>query len=96
VRRLDCATLWTAEPLSAVKNEGDIKSWDEKQRCCQLIRAGAIATSTLARLIDCFVQAAERKWSARTLTALISGAAGVMLTASFFSLLQPAIALARA
>jgi ZIP family zinc transporter len=32
-----------------------------------------------------------RKLSARTLTALISGAAGVMLAASFFSLLQPAI-----
>jgi ZIP family zinc transporter len=32
-----------------------------------------------------------RKPSARTLNALISGAAGVMLTASFFSLLQPAI-----
>jgi zinc transporter, ZIP family len=32
-----------------------------------------------------------RKPSTRTLNALISGAAGVMLTASFFSLLQPAI-----
>jgi ZIP family zinc transporter len=37
-----------------------------------------------------------RKPSARALTALISGAAGVMLTASFFSLLQPAIELAEA
>jgi zinc transporter ZupT len=32
----------------------------------------------------------------RTLTALISDAAGVMLVASFFSLLQPAIELAEA
>ena len=37
-----------------------------------------------------------RKPSARTLNALISGAAGVMLTASFFSLLQPAIEYAEA
>ena len=37
-----------------------------------------------------------RKPTSRTLNALISGAAGVMLTASLFSLLQPAIAEARA
>ncbi|HET9881631.1 MAG TPA: ZIP family metal transporter [Candidatus Binatia bacterium] len=37
-----------------------------------------------------------RKPSARTLNVLISGAAGVMLTASFFSLLQPAIEYAEA
>jgi zinc transporter, ZIP family len=37
-----------------------------------------------------------RKPSTRTLNALISGAAGVMLTASFFSLLQPAIEYAEA
>jgi ZIP family zinc transporter len=37
-----------------------------------------------------------RKPSSRTLNALISGAAGVMLTASFFSLLQPAIEYAEA
>jgi ZIP family zinc transporter len=37
-----------------------------------------------------------RKPPARILTALISGAAGVMLAASFFSLLQPAIELAEA
>ena len=37
-----------------------------------------------------------RKPSTRNLNALISGAAGVMLTASFFSLLQPAIEYAEA
>ena len=37
-----------------------------------------------------------RKPSSRTLNALISGAAGVMLTATFFSLLQPAIEYAEA
>ena len=37
-----------------------------------------------------------RNVSARTLTALISGAAGIMLAASFFSLLQPAIEYAEA
>jgi ZIP family zinc transporter len=77
-------------------------SWSLSHRCCPETRkssgwersqASSLGWETSIGALGIFLL---RKPSARTLNVLISGAAGVMLTASFFSLLQPAIEYAEA